>query len=174
MIDTRNNVYMYQGSRHDLALRQFSIVTQDDGKPFEQDGVEETQALIFDPEYIEREKMPTGGAGFFIVQLERAIRVEETPYAIGHMQLSRKIVKRGEWKASDKKKWKHTLDVLRRDHDEEVIMPAAHEEVIEDLIPMSAKQSARGEKRADAPHSSESSDQPVEKSIRVVDSEMKN
>jgi hypothetical protein len=39
----------------------------------------------------------------------------------------------GVWEASKTHGWKHTLDVLRRDHDEDLVVAPAKEKVVEDL-----------------------------------------
>lgn len=167
MIDTAGAIYAYQGARHDLALRQFSAITADSGAPFSSSGIEQTQAIIFDPEYASSAKIDTGGMPFFVVQLERQVHVEQTPFSVGNMYLTKPVTKRGEWHASPTKTWRHTLNVLGGDHDKEMIVPASHEQVVKDLPDEDDERLAKREKR-DAPHSIESSDRPADKSLRLA------
>ena len=170
-------LYYHVGAHHDRALEQFSIVTRSEGKMAA--GVETTQAFIFDPDYVrttieckgrpERKK----GLGWMIVELEREVKseamMEETGgRAFGLSQVAWTRITRGPWKASEEKEWKHTLDVLRRNHDEKLIVTPSHEQVVEHLKEeedISIIRPAYPDFSYIAPRSSESSDRPKKRKV---------
>lgn len=160
-------LYYCVGAHHDRALEQLSIITRSEGamKP----GVETTQAFIFDPDYVKGISKGQDNNGWIVVELERAIssenKTEETSGpAFGLSRISWTKITRGVWKASEEKEWKHTLDVLRRNHDEKLVVTPSHEEVIEHLERSQA--ALRAPAAFDfALHSSESSDRPKKRKV---------
>jgi hypothetical protein len=146
-------------------------------------GTETTQAFIFDPEQVKLNgKKETDNKGWFVVELEREVTTERiheetSGRAFGLSAISWTRVSRKEWKASTKKEWKHTLDVLRRNHDEKLIVTPAHKEVIEDLAEEEEVSMIRPRHKGFdfiAPHSSESSDRPKKRKVSDRAIEWKN
>jgi hypothetical protein len=171
----QGQLYTHVGPHHDRALEQFSIVTRSDGLMTA--GIERTQAFIFDPEQNtlneKKTKKKSDNKGWFVVELEREVTTEriqeETSgraFGLGSIAWTR--VTRKEWKASETREWRHTLDVLGGDHDEKLIVTPAHKEVIEDLAVL-----ADSDFRL-VPHSSESSDRPKKRKISDRTIEWKN
>jgi hypothetical protein len=100
--------YEYKGSDVEMALRVFSAVTRDKAPTHDT-----AQAFVVNRPYMDYMKVAnTEERCWFVTQLER---------------------KDGVWAASTTKEWKHTLDVLRRDDDHDLVVPAAKEQVVENL-----------------------------------------
>lgn len=166
----QNQLYYHVGGHHDRALEQFSIVTRSDGSSSA--GIERTQAFIFDPdqvsENVKRTKRASDNKGWFVVQLEREIiseEVEEDTQLFGMRKLSWTKITRKEWRASEREEWTHTLNVLRGDHDEKLIVTPAHKQVIEDL---GVEMKSIDGKDTLVLRNSESSDRPTRKRKEMV------
>lgn len=190
-------LYYHVGAHHDRALEQFSIITRSEGAMTA--GVERTQAFIFDPDYVKGHVKGQDNSGWIVVELERDVKSEfnteeSSGPAFALQRISWTKISRGPWRASEKKEWKHTLDVLRRNHDEKLVVTPSHEEMIKNLgrveldmlMQTIAKETSsrktaikeRDEKHeeyvkrelaelghTDAPHSSESSDRPKKRKL---------
>jgi hypothetical protein len=89
------------------ALAQFSAITA--GRAPE---LKSTQAIVFDGQYIGEHI--NAKRDWFVTELVRDSA-------------------EGKWRASSTHEWRHTLDVLRRHEDADLVVAAAHEEPVEDL-----------------------------------------
>jgi hypothetical protein len=104
--------------------------------------------------------------GMGIAELERDIKVEKNVEPIAWAEdvffnrMWRKVA-RSNWRASTDRRWKCTLDILRGDHDEDLVVTPAHEEVVKDLQLKSSSKKRKVEE--DEHRSNESSDQPATK-----------
>jgi hypothetical protein len=127
-------VYVFEGARHDVGLECFSAVSRPlpyDKAPYP--ALDRTQAIIID-----------GG------QASYAVPSAAVPAAGSKARnwFVTEIIRAGsdDWVADRNNRWESTLvhitrnakkrtsDVLRRDHDEDLVVPPAHEEVVEDLL----------------------------------------
>jgi hypothetical protein len=99
--------YEWKDSDMDKGLRVFNAYHYDTSP-----GVDTAQVLVVNAGYVAAKLPNPEGRDWFVTEIER---------------------KDGLWRASDTKAWKHTLDVLRRDHDEDLVVAAAKEEVVENL-----------------------------------------
>ena len=134
-------LYRHDGGNHSDGLEAFSIVTRNTpGWEGPYANKEETQAFIFDPEYIRRDIgshahqfKDSSASQFVVVQLERDVTETKATEYIGGMRITRTGVKNGNWKACDDKEWKHTLNSLARNEDKDLVVAAAHEKMVKDL-----------------------------------------
>lgn len=128
-----SQLYTHVGPHHDLALEQFSVVTRHQGQTTA--GEEHTQCFVFDPEQCDKFVKTAVNGKWFVVELVRDVAVEvqsEHSETFGQCIAWNKCT-RSSWRASTKNEWKHTLDILRSNHDEDLVVAAAHEEVVKDL-----------------------------------------
>jgi len=108
--------YEWKDSDMDKGLRVFNAYHYDTSP-----GVDTAQVLVVNAGYVAAKLPNPEGRDWFVTEIER---------------------KDGLWRASDTRAWKHTLDVLRRDHDEDLVVAAAKEEVVENLAKSGCKRFA--------------------------------
>lgn len=129
-----DGVYVFEGARHDVGLQCFSAVT----RPLPvyktaQPDVDRTQAIIIDggqaahnPVWHQRPAAGSKAREWFAVEL---IRLHDGDWvADGNNEWRSELVH-----ITEKSKKRRTSDVLGGDHDEDLVVPAAHEKVVEDL-----------------------------------------
>jgi hypothetical protein len=162
-------LYKHDGGNHADGLEAFSIATRNSPGWERIDATkEESQAFIFDPEYIRNnikehsKRFDNASASqFVVVQIERDLSRENKEEHIAGMRVLLQDTKRGNWRACKDKEWSHTLNSLARDKDEDLVVAAAHKQVVKDLY-APHPEICGSKKRRHEPHNTESSDQPAE------------
>jgi len=99
--------YEWKSADMDRGLRVFNAFHHDTAP-----GADEAQMIMVNAGYVAAKDANPEGRDWVVTQLER---------------------KDGLWRASEKKKWKHTLDVLRGDHDEDLVVAPAEEQMVKNL-----------------------------------------
>lgn len=131
-------VYLFKGARHDVGLSMFSAATKlGDSQCVHE---ETAHALIFDEEQTAFLPANRGvDLKWFPVLLARSGQGEKAVWAAStERRLDvREVSNKPEYERCTSPhivvKRKRTSDVLGRDHDEDLVVPAAHEKVVEDL-----------------------------------------
>lgn len=127
--------YIYNGADHSSALEMFSLITRNTtGSASEKDKIEETQCIIYDPEYVEKFAKKDYQQAYMIVQLERDVERTTEYFDIEGIKFPSIKTKYSNWRASKTKHWRHTLDILGGDHNEDLVVTPAHKQVVKDLV----------------------------------------
>jgi len=140
-----DGVYVFEGPRHDVGLQCFSAVTRPLPRSTAREtDLDRTQAIIIDADQAAYAARPWGGAAregskardWFVTELIRSrdgdwVADRNTEWKSELVHIAKKPARCTSPHIENKRK--RTSDVLGRDHDEDLVVPAAHEKVVEDL-----------------------------------------